>query len=271
MRYVIIRDDDTNALTPVDCLETLFRPFLDQGLPINLAVIPRVKTTVKLKDGNFESYLMMRQATTPEFLPLSSHKELVQYLRANSGYCLAQHGYHHEFEEFMIRDRQEIAHRLDAGIQCFIEAGLARPEAFVAPQDKFSPQLAMEAAQRFRILSTSWFDHTKIPLSWWPQYLMKKMRHQHHWRVGKLLLLTRPVSEISYLQPYEMILARVKQSIAERKLTLLLTHWWEFFRDRQRDERLIEILHQVADYLAHEKEIKVITFSDLLLNSNIVE
>ena len=35
MRYVILRDDDTNALTPVDCLERLYRPFLNRGLPVN--------------------------------------------------------------------------------------------------------------------------------------------------------------------------------------------------------------------------------------------
>src|SRR5947207_14714145 len=42
MRYVILRDDDTNALTPVENLERLYRPFLDRGLPVNLSVIPDV-------------------------------------------------------------------------------------------------------------------------------------------------------------------------------------------------------------------------------------
>ena len=32
MRYVIIRDDDTNALTPVECLERLYRPFPGPGV-----------------------------------------------------------------------------------------------------------------------------------------------------------------------------------------------------------------------------------------------
>ncbi len=44
MRYVIIRDDDTNAFTPPECLEQLYRPFLDRGLPVNLATIPDVST-----------------------------------------------------------------------------------------------------------------------------------------------------------------------------------------------------------------------------------
>jgi hypothetical protein len=46
MRYVILRDDDTNALTPVECLERLYRPFLNLGLPVNLATIPKVRTDV---------------------------------------------------------------------------------------------------------------------------------------------------------------------------------------------------------------------------------
>jgi len=44
MHYVILRDDDTNALTPVECLEQLYRPFLDRDLPVSLAVIPNVRT-----------------------------------------------------------------------------------------------------------------------------------------------------------------------------------------------------------------------------------
>ena len=54
MRYVILRDDDTNALTPIECLETLYRPFLDRGLPVNLSVIPEVRINVTMPDGRPE-------------------------------------------------------------------------------------------------------------------------------------------------------------------------------------------------------------------------
>ena len=37
MPTVILRDDDTSAVTPRDCLERLYRPFLSRGLPVNLA------------------------------------------------------------------------------------------------------------------------------------------------------------------------------------------------------------------------------------------
>src|ERR1041384_832138 len=51
MRYVILRDDDTNALTPVEYLERLYRPFLDNGFPVNLATIPNVRTDVTYGAG----------------------------------------------------------------------------------------------------------------------------------------------------------------------------------------------------------------------------
>src|SRR5438309_9582293 len=57
MRYVIIRDDDTNALTPVECLERLYRPLLHRGLPVNLATIPNVATDTTMTDGRLEGYL----------------------------------------------------------------------------------------------------------------------------------------------------------------------------------------------------------------------
>src|SRR5215831_20430120 len=69
MRYVIIRDDDTNALTPVDCLERLYRPFLDRGLPVNLAVIPDVATDAATPDGKREGFLSVGQAFQPAGSP----------------------------------------------------------------------------------------------------------------------------------------------------------------------------------------------------------
>ena len=62
MRYVIIRDDDTNALTPVECLERLYRPFLDRGLPVNLATIPEVSLKARMGDGRQEGFLVKGQA-----------------------------------------------------------------------------------------------------------------------------------------------------------------------------------------------------------------
>src|SRR6478752_397041 len=96
MRYVILRDDDTNALTPIDCLERLYRPFLDRGMPVNLATIPEVSTRVKLPDGRPEGFLWNAAASMPATLTIGSNQKLVRYLLKNRRFHFAQHGLHHD-------------------------------------------------------------------------------------------------------------------------------------------------------------------------------
>jgi hypothetical protein len=56
---------------------------------------------------------------------------------------------------------------------------------------------------------------------------------------------------------------KVKAAVASRPLTVLVTHWWEYFRDRQPDEPLIDILHRVAEWLGKRPDIKVRPFEAL--------
>jgi len=42
------------------------------------------------------------------------------------------------------------------------------------------------------------------------------------------------------------MLEEIKTSIASQHLTILVTHWWEFFRDQRPDEPFIRILHQLG-------------------------
>src|ERR1043165_867857 len=79
MRYVIIRDDDTNALTPISCLERLYRPFLERGMPVSLATIPEVAVDTKLPDGNPEGFLAYRNGTTNRTIPIGANTNLVSY------------------------------------------------------------------------------------------------------------------------------------------------------------------------------------------------
>src|SRR5215472_13135842 len=100
MRYVIIRDDDTNALTPVDCLERLYRPFLERGLPVNLATIPEVSTTATMANGTPEGFLLAKNGERQPALPIGGNTELVSYLLENTNYHVVQHGCHHDYLEF---------------------------------------------------------------------------------------------------------------------------------------------------------------------------
>jgi hypothetical protein len=44
---------------------------------------------------------------------------------------------------------------------------------------------------------------------------------------------------------------------------VLVVHWWEFFRDGEPDQRLIGVLHEVADWLASRTDVRVVSFADV--------
>jgi hypothetical protein len=59
------------------------------------------------------------------------------------------------------------------------------------------------------------------------------------------------------------MLDKIIRSVSTARITVLVTHWWEYFRDNQSDDRFIQVLHQTAKYLAGAPDIQVIRFSDL--------
>lgn len=264
MHYVILRDDDTNALTPLECLEQLYRPFLDRGLPVNLAVIPNVRTDTLSTDGALERYLFAKQASTPREVPIASNTQLVRYLQANPGFHVAQHGYDHSLFEFGSDQRTEIANRLEQGTQALAQAGFKEPETFVAPYDRFSRVSLSEVAKRFGIISAGWFELRRLPVAWWPQYALKKMLQRPHWQVGRTRLLTHPGCLLSYQRPYATMLEAVQKEVEGQPLTVLVTHWWEYFREGKPDIAMIKILHATAAWLDEEPNVRVISFVDLI-------
>jgi hypothetical protein len=263
MRYVILRDDDTNALTPPHCLERLYRPFLNRGFPVNLATIPEVNVNTRMADGTLEGYLFNRNGGREEKVAMGVNSELVNYLGGNSGFHVVQHGCHHDQMEFDRPDRPGAAHRLDHGMRVLMDAGFRRPMTFVAPYDRLSPSSLVEVAARFRVLSTGWFELRRLPYSWWPKFTVKKFRKADHWRIGGTYLLSHPGCILSRHRPRHDIMDAIVACVETRPLTVLVTHWWEYFRDGQPDQPMIEVLHELADWLSRRHDIKVISFDEL--------
>ena len=270
MRYVIIRDDDTNALTPVDCLEQLYRPFLDRGFPVNLATIPNVRTDVKVPSGELEGFISAARNSRPSILnsaatlPIGTHSELLRYLKANPEYHIVHHGWQHDYFEFDRPDADEIARRLDTGRQQLQEAGLGAPRTFVAPYDKLSRPAMREVAKRFGVLSTGWYELKRLPVPWWPKYLAKRTAQRPHWRVGATALLTHPGCLLSCHRNYAEILRNIQETISTQRLTVLVTHWWEYFRNGKPDLDFIDVLHSTASLLESDPEVRVISFDDVI-------
>jgi len=263
MRYVILRDDDTNALTPVPCLEKLYRPFLARGLPVNLATIPEVRVAARTPAGQREGFLPRQPNPAVETVPLAAARALTEYLHANAGFHIVQHGCYHDTFEFDSTERADVVRRLDRGRERLREAGFNHVNAFVAPHDRFSRVAYEEVARRFPVISTGWFEWRRLPLAWRPRYLLKKIRGAPHWRVGRTLLLSHPGCLLSYQRPLDSMLDSIQRAVARSEVTVLVTHWWEYFRHGTPDEAFIGVLHRTADYLASRHDIAVTTFSAL--------
>jgi hypothetical protein len=263
MHYVILRDDDTCAYTPPACLERLYRPFLGRGMPVTLATIPEVRTDVRTADGRLEGFLTAGSGPNIPVAPIGLAEGLVGYIRSEPGYHVAQHGCHHDILEFGSSDKGEMARRLDRGAGLLREAGFAKPSAFVAPYDRLSRVAFVETAARFDVVSTGWFEARRIPLRWAPAYALKKLTHRAHWRAGGAYLLSHPGCLLSFHRPRGPMLASVRRAVEGASLTVLVLHWWEFFRDGAPDDGLIAVLHEVAGWLASRPDIRVVSFGDV--------
>jgi len=263
MHYVIIRDDDTFALTPPACLERIYRPFLDRGMTVSLATIPEARTTVRTPDGRLEGYLTAGLPTVAPLAPMGMESGLVDYIKAEPGYRVVQHGCHHDMFEFGGSGRRELSERLDRGARVLREAGFARPETFVAPYDRMSRTAFVEVAARFDVISTGWFEAGRVPLRWWGPYAIKKLGRRRHWSAGGTTLLSHPGCLLSYHRPRENMIEAVCNAVEGASLTVLVSHWWEFFRDGVPDDRLIGVMHEVAGWLASRSDVRVVSFGDV--------
>ncbi|HLH56513.1 MAG TPA: DUF2334 domain-containing protein [Verrucomicrobiae bacterium] len=264
MHYVIIRDDDTNAFTPIECLERLYRPVLDRGLPVNLATIPQVSTAAKMASGQPEGFLVKKNGTSAPTMAMAENPKLVSYLLANPGYHIVQHGCHHDYLEFDCPSATEVSRRLDLGTRLLLEAGFPRSETFVAPYDKLSRQSLKAVSERFDVLSTGWFEFRRLPYSWWPHYARKRFRGAPHWKIGRTLLLSHPGCLLSYQRSFSRALQGIVHCLEHNRITVLVTHWWEYFRSGEPDDPFIDFLHETLRHLSKRSDVQLITFGDLV-------
>jgi hypothetical protein len=120
-----------------------------------------------------------------------------------------------------------------------------------------------ETARQFQVISTGWFELPRLPHLWWPNYALKVLLQRPHWRAGSAVLLAHPGCLLSYHRPCSTMLEAVKKSVFSRRLTVLVTHWWEYFSQGKPNEPFIQVLHETAEWLAKEPEVKVISFDEV--------
>lgn len=262
-RVVLIRDDDTNALTPPDCLEELYRPLLDDGKPVNLAVIPEVNTQGKNARGELEGYIRAGWEPGADLLPLHANEALIGFLHQNDSFHVVQHGCHHDPNEFQSDGRMEVRRKIERGLECLELAGFTGVETFVAPYDRLSRTAFREASKRFRIISTGWFEWRRIPWSWMVRYGMVKAAGLSQWRIGNTLLLSHPGCLLRPDRKPDELLDLIKRTVMNRPLTVLVNHWWEYFVVEKEQTKRVNLFHKVIKFLSDHPLIELKRFEDL--------
>jgi hypothetical protein len=180
---------------------------------------------------------------------MEENPALVAYLRANSGYHVAQHGCFHDCYEFDRVNHAEATDLIERGSRRLNQAGFNRPRAFVAPHDRVSRAGLVAVARRFDVVSTGWFELRRQPRAWLPQYAWKKARRAPHWQVGRTTLLSHPGCLLSRARAPDSILPSIRRQIENQRLTVLVTHWWEYFEQDDPVPAFVDVLHETAEYL----------------------
>ena len=54
------------------------------------------------------------------------------------------------------------------------------------------------------------------------------------------------------------MLKSVRRAVESRALTVLVTHWWEYYRGGSPDEEFIGVLHEVSGWLSSRPDIRVL-------------
>lgn len=268
MKYVILRDDDANATTPISKLEPLYRPFLERCLPVHLAIIPSVRMNVHRRDGFREGFLHGPAIEDAQERPIEDNPDLLDYLRHNPFYVPIVHGFNHAFVdgnfEFNRDEPKDIAKRLDAGLAIFESAGLGRPKTFVAPQDQCSRSSVVEITKRFRVLSLQYLNRHRLPRRYWPAYLWRKsMKSHRHFHLGSSTILTHPGCLLSAEKPIHNIFDNLRRSLENDEVTVIVSHHWEYFYPNGNlNAALVDVLHAFADYLAAAPDVQVIRMDE---------
>ena len=82
--------------------------------------------------------------------------------------------------------------------------------------------------------------------------------------MGQTMLLSHPGCLLSYHRSFSRALQGIVQCLQRNQVTVLVTHWWEYFRNGKPDPDFIDVLHSTASLLESDPEVRVISFDDLI-------
>lgn len=234
MTQFVLRDDDANATTPPARLERAYAPLLDAGFAINLSVIPDVALDTLAPDGARERFLCAPREPHQPRITLTSKHELSQWIRRNPTQLVPlvhglTHGRVREGTEFGALSAVEAGERMDRG-KSILEAALGAPvEGFVAPWDAMSRGAVTAALSRFRVLSTSWLDRTKLAPKHWPAHYAERLRRRETLELDRCRVLRHRGGPIGPSLDPSLVSSTLDRLSSGADVCVVVLHHWMFW------------------------------------------
>ena len=269
-RYIVIRDDDISYFTRLDDFKKVHRLLLDEGIPFNAAVVPKVSDSVGDDESGHEGFIPKKYAGKGRSYPVHENEELIALVRSLDAIEIAQHGFSHEHlrpgvPEFADSDSSNIGRKLDEGKDILFKAFGVRPGFFVPPYDFVTQEALQEIRKRFDGISLSKTSHKIYPVTMWGKFLWTKWHGRCILPWKGFRIVQHPGLDFSDLDESIIGHATVQNIISKVHDVLVLPlHSWRFFT---REGRLrVEALNRWEEFLKSlisNSKIKFLKFSEI--------
>jgi hypothetical protein len=279
LKFIIIRDDDTNFFTPAGFIRQIYQTLLDNQLPFSLSVIPNVRADVYRRHNRISD----DSANSPEYEPfiapsargeklnysVADNKELIDLINQYPQIECLQHGYSHEYfadgtTEFTSSDVHEINKKLEKGCHILQTAFKKRPKVLVPPWDTVSHTALSCIQLNYSGLYVAKYPHSILPVSYWPKFLTKKLYKRSFLMFRKLLILDHDGQFLTSGRTPETILSRVEELLDQNDIVQLVNHFWEFFPDWSHGHAyLLRMWKEVLEYLISRQDVRIVSFDEL--------
>ena len=287
VKYVLIRDDDVNFFTSPDMLDKIYTEIFYIGIPVNLSIIPCVKSNIKIKNNpysklnelKYEPFIPSKYQSENLYFPVYANRQLSEFLENVKEHVeIIQHGFSHAPTEFSSLNALELERKIINGRKILKQAFNASPRFFSAPYDEYSPLFFSLLKKHFYGVTYGEFTlrnmlclryGTKIPLDMVPHYLNAVKRGAEFFISGNFLVLGHGGASINPFIEIDKFKREFKENFERQKILTLMHHHWEYFYFKEQgcirnsiNKKLFDTFVETIQWLK-EKEVKFLKVSQL--------
>ena len=287
VKYAIIRDDDINFFTSVDRLDKIYREIFALRVPVNLSVIPSVRTRIKIKNNpysqhnglKYEPFISEEYRSKNSFFDVCENSELIQFIDEMREHIeILQHGFSHSPSEFSSLNPIELEQNIITGKRLLRQAFGVTPKFFSAPYNDYSP-LSISIVKKHFLGATfgaftlrnavSRRSLLKMPVSMMVRYLNALRIGETFFLSNKFLLLGHNGASINPFMDVDQFKEDFKKRFNEQQVITVMQHSWEYFYLKEQgcigdkiNKNLFDTFMDTVQWLK-SKEVKFLTISQL--------